>query len=183
MSLGAHPAMLPRVLDRVVLRRLQTADLADFQAYRHDPALGVYQGWEATSDAQALAFLRDVETSPLLRPGAWSQIAIADRHSLRLLGDIGLFVDEAQRHAEIGFTLARAHQGRGLATEAVRAAIDLVFEHTGVGQIQGVTDIRNGASIRLLERVGLRLASTSPAVFRGEPCTEHTFVLDRRMGA
>lgn len=181
--MSARPTMVPRVLDRVVLRRLRSSDLADFQAYRHDPGLGLYQGWEPMSDGQALAFLRDVQSSSLLRPGHWSQIAIADPRSLRLLGDIGLFVDDAQRHAEIGFTLARAHQGRGLATEAVRGAIDLVFEHTGVGRVQAVTDTRNTASIRLLERVGLSLASTSEAIFRGEPCTEHTFVMDRPTGA
>ena len=39
------------------------------------------------------------------------------------------------------------------------------------------TDSRNDASIRLLERSGFKRQETRDAVFRGEPCTEHVYVL------
>ena len=69
--------------------------------------------------------------------------------------------------------------GQGLATEAVGAALRLLFEHTAVASVIGITDARNAASIRLLERLGLRLAATASAVFRDAVCTEHRFVASR----
>ena len=49
-----------------MLRRLHPDDLAAFQAYRTDPAVGRWQGWTAQSDAQALAFLTEMAAIPLL---------------------------------------------------------------------------------------------------------------------
>jgi [ribosomal protein S5]-alanine N-acetyltransferase len=116
---------------------------------------------------------------PLLKPGTWMQVAIADPQADVLLGDAGLFVAADQSHAEIGFTLARAAQGAGLATAAVRSAMDLVFAHTPVARIVGITDLRNTASIRLLERVGMRPVDSHEAVFKGEPCVELVFAKAR----
>src|SRR6476660_4658923 len=114
---------LPRIANGVVLRRLAISDLAAFQAYRHDPVLGLYQGWSAASDAEATSFLAEMNSSELLQLGTWSQIGIADFNNLALIGDIGLFLASDGRHAEIGFTLRRESQGRGVATTAVREAI------------------------------------------------------------
>jgi aminoglycoside 6'-N-acetyltransferase len=121
---------LPRTANRVVLRRLAISDLAAFQAYRHDAVLGQYQGWSAASTAEAMLFLAEMNTSELLQPGTWSQIGIADSNGQALIGDVGLFLASDGQHAEIGFTLRRESQGRGLATTAVREAIKLVFEQT-----------------------------------------------------
>jgi len=63
--------------------------------------------------------------------------------------------------------------------EAVQELANLLFAHTGVERIIAITDARNGASIRLLERLGMRLQTTASAIFRGEPCQEHLYVLDR----
>jgi len=173
---------LPRVGAGVVLRRLRAADLAAFQAYRTDPELGRYQGWSALSDSQALAFLEEMSGVALFRPGEWAQIGIAQPLQATLVGDIGLFLADDARHAEIGFTLARPAQGRGLATAAVREALRLVFECTGVERVLGITDARNRGSVALLERVGMRLQEERHAIFRGEACVECVYALARAAG-
>ena len=172
---------LPRIGARVLLRRLAVADLPAFQAYRHDRQLGRYQGWLPQTDLQAQAFLDEMSRATLLAPGAWAQLGIADGRDDVLIGDIGLCVSSTGDRAEIGFTLRASSHGRGLASEAVLAAIQLVFEATAVARIVGITDARNLASIRLLERVGMRRASTRPAEFRGEACIEHVHELHRPM--
>lgn len=174
-----HSDPLPRFAGGAVLRRLSPADLAAFQAYRHDPVLGQYQGWSATSDAEASAFLIEMSLAPLFQPGEWCQIGIADAQTLDLIGDIGLFLADDGRQVEIGFTLAPQAQGRGLGTAAVREAINLVFERTEVERVIGITDARNSRSIRLLERVGMHWIETNNALFRGEPCVEHTYAILR----
>lgn len=173
---------LPRFGARVVLRRLNVADLTAFQAYRTDADLGRYQGWSAMSESEACAFLDEMGRAPLFQPGHWAQIAIAEPQNLALVGDIGLYLAKDSRHAEIGFTLARRAQRRGLATAAVREAFQLIFSSTAVERVVGVTDARNHASITLLERVGMRKAEERTVEFRGEECREYVYVLPRGDG-
>ena len=161
---------------RLRLRRLGAGDLLAFQAYRGDPGLGRYQGWQAMDEAAALAFLRDMAGCAFCAPGSWFQLAIARRDDDGLVGDIGIHLHTDGRGAEIGFTLARAAQGQGLASEAVHAAVDLIWAHTAAERVLGITDTRNAASLRLLRRVGLRPFSTLAVVFRGEACEEQFFV-------
>lgn len=178
-----RPEPLPRHGPGFVLRRLSTTDLVDFQAYRHDQELGRYQGWSPTSDEQARVFLSEMNATPFPDPGHWVQLGIAEPAGQPLIGDVGVFLEHDASHAEIGFTLARAAQGRGIAAAAVHAVIDLIFQCSAAGRVIAVTDARNLPSMRLLERVGLRMTATQPAVFRGEACVEHTYTLARAQAA
>lgn len=180
---GAHPNRqddpFPLPAGAAVLRRLAASDLHDFQSYRRDAELARFQGWSPQSDAEALTFLQSVANAPLFQPGEWIQLAIAEAQSLKLVGDIGLFLAQDGSWAEVGFTLARPAQGAGLASSAVQATIGLVFARTSAAKVIAVTDQRNAASIRLLERLHMRLTETREAVFKGEPCTELVFALQR----
>jgi aminoglycoside 6'-N-acetyltransferase len=171
---------LPRAGQRIVLRRLRADDLQAFQAYRHDPAVGRYQGWAAQGDDAANAFFEDMYRMKLLQRGAWTQLAIARREDDGLIGDIGIRVAEDGSEAELGFTLGRTAQRQGLATEAVTEACTLIFERTEARRILAITDARNTSAIRLVERIGMRRIATADAVFRGEPCVEYTYELPRR---
>jgi len=128
------------------------------------------------SDAEALSFLDRMSNAPLFPSGEWWQLGIAEPVSDSLIGDIGVYLDEDASSAEIGFTLSPKAQGRGLATAAVREAMLVLYAATTVRQVRGITDERNMASVRLLERVGFLWAESRPAVFRGEPCTEKVYI-------
>jgi RimJ/RimL family protein N-acetyltransferase len=171
-----EPAWPLATTARLHLRRLRPQDLPAFQAYRGDAEVGRWQGWQPMDDAQALTFLEAMAASPWCQPGAWFQLAVADRASDTLLGDIGIHLALGGRVAEIGFTLARGAQGRGLAQEALTAAIACIFEHTPARRVLAITDIRNTACLRLLPRLGLRPFATLDAVFRNLPCQERHFV-------
>jgi ribosomal-protein-alanine N-acetyltransferase len=56
--------------------------------------------------------------------------------------------------AVLGFYLARAFWGRGLATEAGRAFVDFGFEELSLKRIVTAVDVRNEASVRVLEKLG-----------------------------
>jgi RimJ/RimL family protein N-acetyltransferase len=179
MSPDADP--LPRRGIDVVLRRLAVSDLPVFQAYRQDPLVSRYQDWYDKSDAEARAFLAEMNSAKLLQPGVWSQIGIADPDSLGLIGDIGLLLASDGRDAQIGFALRRKSQGQGRGAAAVRAAIDLVFEQTSADRVLGFADIRNLPSIRLLQRVGMRMIASRDVIFRDEPCVEHVYAISRQL--
>jgi [ribosomal protein S5]-alanine N-acetyltransferase len=173
---------LPRIGVRVVLRRLSREDLARFQCYRHEEGLGRFQGWSTQSDSDAMAFIDEMRGATLFRPGQWVQLAVAEKEGNALIGDVGLHLSADATEAEVGCTLSTRAQGQGLATEAVREAVALLFERTSVSRVLGITDARNGASIRLLERLGMRRVETRNTVFRGEPCVEHVYALTRHDG-
>ena len=171
---------LPHATDRLQLRRFAIGDLARFQTYRCDPEVGHYQGWSVMDDSAATAFITAMATAPIGMPGEWVQIAIADRASGNLVGDLGLSVrDEPASAAELGFTMAPSSQGRGLGTEAVRGALEMLFAQTSIELVEGITDARNAPSIRLLERVGMKLQHERAAQFKGEMCTEHVYAIAR----
>ena len=161
------------------LRRLRESDLADFQAYRALPELGRYQGWLPMPDAEALAFLRAMAEAPLFKPGAWVQLGISESPAGPLLGDIGLFLSADGTQAEVGFTLAPAAQGRGLATRAVRGALEQLWALTAARRVLGCTDARNTPSSRLLQRLGFQRVAERSAQFRGEACVEWDYRLER----
>lgn len=163
----------------MVLRRLQVSDLSLFHAYRSDPLVGRYQGWSPMTETEALAFLNEMASADLLVPGSWTQIAIAGANTGGLVGDVGIFVAEGAQSAEIGFTLSPAATGKGYATAAVRETIHLLFEHTPVERIIGVTDARNAPSVHVLERVEMTRVESRETVFRGEPCTEWVYAIQR----
>jgi RimJ/RimL family protein N-acetyltransferase len=172
----------PLAGSRVTLRRLAASDLPAFQAYRGDPDVGKYQGWLPMTDAEAGVFLDHMATALPFAPGAWFQFGIADRDSNVLVGDIGVCVAADGGHAEIGFTLRASAQGRGLGSEAVRAVVEFLLDRVKLPRVVAVTDARNLASVRLLERIGMHRVGTSSTSFRGEPCIEHRFVISRHDG-
>jgi aminoglycoside 6'-N-acetyltransferase len=172
-----HP--LPWPFPGGLIRRLTKSDLAAFQAYRQDAEVARYQGWARMDDAEALAFLVEMEQTPLWNPGEWIQLGIAPAADAPVVGDLGIHLSPDAREAEIGYTLARPAQGRGIATAAVDAACRQLFAATAIERITATTDQRNGPSIRVLERVGFVHESTRVVTFRGEACTELTFALAR----
>ena len=142
---------------RLRLRRFGDADLPAFIAYRNDPDVARYQSWEGISEAEAVAFVREQQTAPAGEPGEGLQIAIERKDSGRMIGDCFFKVmEDDPRQAEIGYTLAREAQGHGFATEAVAALLTWAFPTFDLHRIIAILDVKNTASVALLERLGLR---------------------------
>lgn len=142
---------------RLRLRHFRDSDLAPFVAYRNDPEVARYQSWEGISEAEAHAFIQeDKEALPDV-PGQWFQIAVELKETGLLVGDCAFKIEEHdERQAEIGYTLSRAYQGRGIASEAVSCVLDYAFVTRALHRVIAITDCENVASIALLERLGLR---------------------------
>lgn len=143
---------------RLLLRRFGPDDLPAMVAYRSDPAVARYQSWTPDwSMSEAREFLREDQATVLGTPGTWTQVALVERDGGALVGDVALCFVAAQPHTvELGVTLAPAHQGRGLATEALRAVIAWLFAAHGTHRVLAQADARNAAVRKLLGRVGLR---------------------------
>ena len=172
------PKFLPQSTKRLTLRRFIEADLEQFLAYRQDAEVARFQSWSMLSEDEARAFIREMNLATMGVPGDWFQIAMAEKQSNLLVGDIGLCVfDHEPTTAEMGFTLAKGEQGKGYAQEAVRALLDSLFVQEHLTKIVCITDMRNKSSINLLTRLGMTLVHSEEVMFKNEWCIEHTFEL------
>ena len=142
---------------RLIHRRFKVSDLAPFMAYRNDPKVAQYQSWDSLDEQEAKAFIREAGSAQPGVPGEWFGFAIESKATQDLIGECALRVDEEEPYrAEIGFTLAREYQGKGLASEAVSRLLDYAFDTLGLHRVVAIADCRNAPSVALLERVGMR---------------------------
>jgi ribosomal-protein-alanine N-acetyltransferase len=72
------------------------------------------------------------------------------------IGTVGFYRGFTGGAGELGYVLAAAHRGRGLAGEAAAAACGYGFDGLGLERIVAWTEPGNVASRRLLERLGFR---------------------------
>jgi len=126
-------------------------------AYRNDPEVARYQDWEGISEPEARAFIQEQKKIQPGVPGQGFQIAIELKATGVLIGDCYFTINQLdKRQAEIGFTLSRAYQGQGFATEAVSCFLNYAFLTFNLHRIIAITDCDNAASVALLERLGMR---------------------------
>jgi len=73
-----------------------------------------------------------------------------------LIGFCGVQPLPETAEIEIGWWLARAWWGRGLATEAARAALEDAFTRVGLRRVVAIAQPGNRASVRVMEKLGMR---------------------------
>lgn len=147
----------PVISDRLIIRRIQPEDASAIFEYRSDSDMNKYQGWIPATINDVHHFIANKISPEINLPGTWVQFAIVKKDDHKLIGDIGvhfLTVDEFQ--VELGCTLNKNYQGKGYATEALKATIGYVFERLGKRRIIASIDPRNQPSIKLFERLGFR---------------------------
>ena len=100
-----------------------------------------------------------------------------------MIGFCGLVaIAPDDRRAEIGYSLARTYCGHGYAPEAVRAVLRCAFTTLGFNRIEAYCTAENVASIRVLEKVGLRREGVLRAhtTTSGEPRDRAVYAMLRR---
>lgn len=150
---GAFPVL---ETERLRLRRHGPGDEAAILAVFSDPEVTRFFGLETfTRPAQAAEVLARWHTRWETRQGVrW---AAELKESGEVVGSGGFNAWDA-RHlfAVLGYELARAQWGRGLATEMVRAMVAFGFGAVGLHRIEAHVVPGNAASERVLEKAGFR---------------------------
>jgi ribosomal-protein-alanine N-acetyltransferase len=107
----------------------------------------------AANLAATLRLLRDYTVHQ--RAHGFSFWGVVERASGELVGDAGLYRTPSGE-VELGYTLAAASWGRGYATEAAEAWLEAAFGTLGIAEVIALAEPANGASLRVLEKVGMR---------------------------
>ncbi|WP_188944436.1 GNAT family N-acetyltransferase [Nakamurella endophytica] len=167
-EIAPYPLRSPRLR----ITPLAAADVDDFVRYRQDPEVARWQSWDTdyrVADALALVAGQPVDRLP--GAGEWLQLAVRPVDGGPLHGDVAVRRCAGQPDTfELGVTLARAAQGRGIAGEALRAVLDMLFHDAGAHRVVASCDARNLPVSRLLRRVGMRHESRQLEAdwFKGE---------------
>ncbi|HET9074004.1 MAG TPA: GNAT family N-acetyltransferase [Solirubrobacteraceae bacterium] len=145
----------PVKTDRLILRRAVSSDADAVFEYRSLEAVG--------------RWLTVIETDP----GRWAQhwpkrmpTTVVAESEDELIGDLRLVIRDAQAQgevvdqargveAELMWAFHPDHHGKGYATEAVSALIELSFSVLGLRRLVAVCFAENEPSWRLMERVGM----------------------------
>lgn len=171
--------------ERLVLRRWREADDAAFCAMNADPEVRRHYPdlrTERQSVAEARAHDAQFEQDgfglwALERPGEASFIGYAGVR--RIVRDMPF-----EPRIETGWRLARAHWGRGYATEAARTALADFFARSDFGAVVSFTATTNLPSQRVMQRLGMTRDPSEdfehPALPLGHPLSRHVlYRLDR----
>jgi len=147
-------APAPIETERLTVRLVVDSDLPALMEVNSDDevtALLPYAAWRSAVDAEAwLHRMRGIEAT-----GLALQFVIVLKSAERAIGTCLLFrFEEASARAELGYALGRAHWGQGLMQEALAALLGSAFGTMGLRRLEAEVDTANGASTRLLQRLG-----------------------------
>jgi RimJ/RimL family protein N-acetyltransferase len=143
--------------ERLRLRHPCSQDVDALFAIFGDPVPMRYWSHEPIDDLDAARdYLRDIDEG--FEKRTLFQWAVTERHGdNQLIGTVTLTTwDRVNRHAEVGFVLHPAYWGKGYASEAVCTVLAFGFDAMDLHRVEAELDPRNGASARLLERLGFR---------------------------
>jgi RimJ/RimL family protein N-acetyltransferase len=156
---------------RLVLRKHELGDLDACVAMWSDPVVTRFIGGTPSSPQQTWArVLGYAGHWALMRFGYW---AVEEKATRTFAGEVG-FADFKRTIAasmrgfpELGWAFATHAHGKGLATEAVRAAIAWGDEHLDAPRTVCLIHPENAASFRVAEKCGYEMFER--AAFGGRP--------------
>jgi [ribosomal protein S5]-alanine N-acetyltransferase len=147
--------------NRLILREFQRRDLQELVPILADPKVMKFSPTGVNSVAQVEKKIEGfIACYEELGFGKWAVIL---KESNQLLGYCGVAVDriDDKDEKELGYRLDSRYWGQGLAAEAASAAIKYGFEQLKLPYVLGVVERANLASVRVLEKVGMRRERTT----------------------
>jgi [ribosomal protein S5]-alanine N-acetyltransferase len=142
--------------DRMVLERVRAAHAAELFELLRDPRIArtLYASGVPQTDAEMADNL--VNKLDHWKRHGFGMWLLRDRHTGAVVGRGGLqhtFVGGCDE-VEVGWAIAPARWGEGLATEMAHAAVEVAFDDLGLGEIVAFTLPANTRSRRVMEKSG-----------------------------
>jgi len=140
---------------RLVLRPVHMTEAAELHALLvHEDVRRYLTDGVAVSRAWVEGIIQDSPVSFAERGlGLWS---VREHGAQLIIGITGFRHFYQPPVLELLYAVRPSHWHRGLATEMARTAIDYAFRHAALREVRASTDAPNQASIRVLERLGMR---------------------------
>ena len=138
--------------DRLVLRAFRAADIDAWAPMEADPEVVRYRGNKPRARNEVWEMLERSLGQWALR--GYGLFAIELAAEGRFAGFAGVLHPADWPEAELSYSLAREFWGRGIATEAARAARDWAFANHDFARLASFIWPDNARSIRVAEKLG-----------------------------
>jgi ribosomal-protein-alanine N-acetyltransferase len=165
---------------RLLLRAFRATDVDDAVAYRNDPEFARFLPHipQPFTREHGEAFVSLNMSEP------WDQSPVfAVVLNGTLIGTVNLELDHREQSAMLGYAIGRAWWGLGIAAEAARAILTWASNTFRIARFWAATDIRNLASQRVMEKLGMQREAlrTGKHIDRdGTPVEEVVYGSDHR---
>ncbi|PKB72097.1 MAG: GNAT family N-acetyltransferase [SAR202 cluster bacterium Io17-Chloro-G6] len=143
--------------ERLVLREFKPEDWREVLAYQQDPCYLEYYPWITRTESDVREFVQWFLDEQAESPRTRFQLAVILRETGKLIGNCGIRrkPDNAWE-ADIGYEIAPDYWRNGYATEAAAALMEHGFNEMGLHRISSWCIAENGASARVLQKLGMR---------------------------
>jgi ribosomal-protein-alanine N-acetyltransferase len=174
--------IVPLRTARLTMREFVLADFDAVYAYSSDSRVTRYLFFGPRDRDSTAEYLEGLLASQRERPRTRFELAVEENASGRVIGACDLSFIE-RKVIDLGYMLGIEYWGKGYATEIALALIDAAFFDLRADRVISTVDVNNGASIRVLEKIGMRWE----AVYRKHRRAKnrwwdcHLFVLPREV--
>ena len=141
--------------ERLILRRFESGEGQLIYTLNEDPEVTRYTGDPVRDLAHANEVLDQVilPQYALYNHGRW---AVHTKPGMEFIGWCGLKYRPERDEVDLGYRFIKTAWGKGFASEAAMASINYGFEKLGLRRIVGRAMPGNIASIKVLEKCGMR---------------------------
>jgi RimJ/RimL family protein N-acetyltransferase len=174
--------VLPIATRRLTLREFVRSDFDAIHAFSSDPRVTKFLFFGPRDEDGTAEYLDGLLASQEEVPRTRFELAVEETGTSRVIGACDLSLIE-RNVVDLGYMLGIADWGKGYATEISLALIDAAFFDLRADRIISTVDVNNRASIRVLEKIGMRWE----AVYRKHRRAKnrwwdcHLFVLPREV--
>lgn len=149
--------------ERLYFRELEPTDDAGMFELDSNPEVHTYLGNNPVKTIEesraAIDFIREQYRTNGI--GRWAALL---KETGEFIGWAGLKLERNvnghDSHYDLGYRFIQKHWGKGYASEAAAAFVDYGFNVMNLEKINATADPSNGASRKVLERVGLKFIET-----------------------
>ena len=167
-------------VDELLLRPAREVDVPVIAPAFRDPAIGEEAGIPPFDDETLRVVMRE-QLPGMIAQGLLCPYVIVDTRSDDVLGGLTLHHFDPMRDVlEVGYWLFIEARGRGVATRAVRAAVEHAFAN-GIYRVEAHVRLDNPTSERVLERAGFEREGMKRRLLRRGSGERHDATLFARI--
>ena len=149
--------------ERLLLRPIRLRDVVDVYEYAQD------EEWARYFNPHTLDYVERFVSNAVTAP--WD---VGPRFSIvldsKVIGGVGLAIEPEHHRADLAYSLAREHWGKGFAMEFTERVVRWGFEDLGLEKISAHADAGNRRSWNVMEKLGMTREGLlrSNSIVRGE---------------
>ena len=149
--------------DRLILRPFTMADVEPmFHGWANDPEVCRYMTWPAHESVDVTRALLERWTGCYGAPDYYHWAIVLKENGPEPIGSIAVVgIDKKVDGATMGYCMSRAHWGKGIMPEALKAVIDYFFDEVGFNRVDADHDIENPKSGRVMQKAGMTFEGTA----------------------